>query len=45
MDKRKNGLIKLKANKTINNGGESGIWTQDTIARIHTFQVCALNRE
>ena len=25
-------------------GGESGIRTHDTIARIHTFQACALNR-
>ena len=24
------------------NGGESGIRTHDTIARIHTFQACAL---
>ena len=30
--------------KALINGGESGIRTHDTIARIHTFQACAFNR-
>ena len=29
--------------KSQENGGESGIRTHDTIARIHTFQACAEN--
>ena len=32
-----------KTNKTIYNGGEKGIRTLDTIARIHAFQACAFN--
>ena len=29
--------------KDLINGGESGIRTHDTIARIHTFQACAFS--
>ena len=33
----------LKEFKCISNGGEKGIRTLDTVARIHAFQACAFN--
>ena len=37
-------IVHLNINvKSVGNGGEKGIRTLDTIARIHAFQACAFN--
>ena len=36
--------IDLSGTKLLKNGGEKGIRTLDTVARIHAFQACAFNR-